>query len=95
LIQKDKDTGRRAVPTLSDVSGSAHWWNKADFGIVVHRDQGAETNDTQIHVQKVRFKHMGKQGMVTLKWDRISGQYNEPLGPRVQNMAEYRKSIPL
>lgn len=76
LVQKDKE-GRRPVPTLSDVSGGAHWWNKADFGIVVHRDQAHGNQDVEIHVQKARFKHLGKQGMVTLNYDRITGRYNE------------------
>lgn len=94
LIPKDKD-GKRPVPTLSDVSGSAHWWNKADFGVVVHREQSEGTNDVQIHVQKVRFKHMGKQGMAILKWDRVSGQYTSPFAPNIQKMSDYRKSAPL
>lgn len=34
--QKDKD-GAYAVPTLYDISDSAHWYNKADVGVVVHR----------------------------------------------------------
>jgi twinkle protein len=88
-IQKDKDA-KRPIPTLSDVSGGAHWWNKADFGIVVHRDQTQGSNETQIHVQKVRFKHMGKQGMVTLRWDRVTGQYTEPL-IQMKPLSQYRR----
>jgi hypothetical protein len=30
---------------------------------------------TQIHVQKVRFKHIGMVGMVELQWHRASGRY--------------------
>lgn len=89
LVPKDKD-GKRPVPTLSDISGGAHWWNKADFGIVVHRDQTQGSNETQIHVQKVRFKHMGKQGMVTLRWDRVTGQYTEPL-IQMKPLSQYRR----
>jgi twinkle protein len=37
-MQKDKASGKYPIPTLYDISGSAHWYNKADQGIVVHRD---------------------------------------------------------
>jgi twinkle protein len=85
-----KENGKRPVPTLSDVSGSAHWWNKADFGVVVHREQTEGNNDVQIHVQKVRFKHMGKQGMAILKWDRLTGQYNSPI-VQIRDMREWKR----
>lgn len=76
IIQRDRD-GKRPIPTPSDVSGSAHWWNKADNAITVHRDQAEGVQDTAIYVQKVRFKHVGKQGLTTLKYDRVTGRYFE------------------
>lgn len=75
-MYRDKD-GKRAVPTPYDISGSAHWYNKADNIITVHRDQADGSQDVEIHVQKVRFKHIGKQGMATLKWDKVTGRYFE------------------
>jgi len=61
------------------VSGSAHWYNKADNIITVWRDTAPEqeTQDVQIHVQKIRFKNVGRPGLVTLKFDRITGRYFE------------------
>jgi len=38
----DYSTGR--PPTLYDISSSAHFYNKADAGIVVHRPSGASAN---------------------------------------------------
>jgi len=29
---------------------------------------------------------------VTLSYDRVTGRYNEPFGPKVQSLSEYRKS---
>ena len=49
---KRDDSGQEPVPTLYDLSGSAHWRNKADAGIVVHRDFA--TDRTQIFVRKIR-----------------------------------------
>jgi len=48
--QKD-DKGDYRVPTLYDISDSAHWYNKADIGVVVHR----YPDFTLIRVAKSRY----------------------------------------
>lgn len=59
-LQKDKD-GQYAVPTLYDISDSAHWFNKADAGIVVHRHDAGSI----IRVAKSRYHDdIGKPGEV-------------------------------
>jgi twinkle protein len=73
-LLKNKD-GEYPIPELWDVSGSAHWRNKADNGICVHRDY--EKNETVIYVQKIKFKYCGKQGECILKYDLKSGRYYE------------------
>ena len=81
-IPRNKD-GTRPVPTPYDISGSAHWYNKADNIVTIHRDQVEQTQDVEIHVQKVRFKHIGHVGLATLKYDRVTGRYFEfPSGLR-------------
>lgn len=77
-LQKGKD-GKLPVPTPHDVSGSAHFWNKADNCVTVWRDQVEGTQAVDVHVQKVRFKHIGHIGLVTLKYDRVTGRYHESL----------------
>lgn len=74
-LQKDKNTGAYPVPTPYDVSGSAHWRNKADNCITVYRDVTNEGALVQVHVQKVRKKTNGKVGMVEFEYDRICGRY--------------------
>lgn len=77
-MQKNKD-GKLPIPTPHDVSGSAHFWNKADNCITVSRDQSDYQNpEVQIHVQKVRFKHIGHIGVTRLHYDRVTGRYSEP-----------------
>lgn len=66
------------VPTPYDVSGSAHFRNKADNCICVWRDVMNTQNDTQIHVQKIRFGEVGKVGVVQLAFDEATGQYIDP-----------------
>jgi twinkle protein len=65
------------IPTLYDISGAANWVNKADLGIVVHRDPYKDPNRVEIQVRKVRFKSVGKIGGISLRWDRASGQHAE------------------
>jgi twinkle protein len=67
--------GRTPVPTLYDISGSAHFVNKADCGIVVHR--GEEKNTTEIWVRKIRFKWVGQQGKAVLRYNPASGVYTD------------------
>jgi twinkle protein len=71
------ERGSRPIPTLYDISGSANWVNKADLGIVVHRDLDKDPTLAQIQVRKVRFKSAGKIGTVALGWDRATGRYSE------------------
>jgi replicative DNA helicase len=60
-----------APPTLYDVSGSATWRDKADFGLVVHRD-ATRPGPTDVHVVKVRFAAQGRIGKVRLSFDTAS-----------------------
>lgn len=71
-LPKGKDGGIE-VPTLYDISGSANFFNKADFGIVVHRDR--INNVTEIHVQKVKFRHLGECGKADFKYNINNGRY--------------------
>lgn len=73
-----REGGKIPVPSLYDISGSANWVNKADVGIVVHRQPGEGQAPTEIYVKKVRFKWVGLQGMATLDYDRATGTYAEP-----------------
>lgn len=76
-IQKESDTGKYRVATLYDCAGSAHWFNKCDNGISVYRD--FETDVVDVHIQKVRFKWIGKIGKASFEWDKFTGRYSEIL----------------
>lgn len=62
------------VPTPYDVSGSAHWRNKADNCLCVWRDV-EQPGTAEIHVQKIRFREVGSVGMVPMGFDSPTGQY--------------------
>ena len=69
---KNKD-GVIEAPTLYDISGSANFYNKADFGIVVHRNR--LENTVEVHVQKVKFRHLGECGTCLFKYNINNGRY--------------------
>lgn len=69
---KNKD-GVIEAPTLYDISGSANFFNKADFGIVVHRNR--IDNNVEVHIQKVKFRHLGECGTALFKYNLNNGRY--------------------
>ena len=77
-LQKDRITGEIEIPNLYQISGSAHFYNKSDNGIVVHRFFSADPIErrTEIHIQKVKFRHLGMQGMASTNYDMNNGRFN-------------------
>lgn len=71
---KNKD-GVIEAPTLYDISGSAHFYNKTDFGIVVHRNR--VENTVEVIVQKVKFRHLGEVGTALFKYNLNNGRYTD------------------
>lgn len=67
--------GQKFIPNGYSISGSAHWYNRADFGITIHRP---EDLPPEVHVWKSRWDHLGKQGHTSLLYDVPTGIYSEP-----------------
>lgn len=72
-ISKNRDTGLYEVPNLYSISGSANFYNKTANGLTVYRNY--ETGQTEVYIQKVKFKHWGQTGCVHLAWDSTNGRY--------------------
>lgn len=78
-LYKDKD-GKYPVPTPYDISGSAHFRNKADCALTVWRNVGGKDSDVaDVHVQKIRFKEVGRPGLVSLRYQIQSGRFIDDL----------------
>jgi twinkle protein len=76
------DDGTYPVVRPYDISGSAHWFNRADNCLSVWRNPGAQVGDegynvTTIHVQKVRNKYVGTVGAVNLEYVPQWGGFKE------------------
>lgn len=74
-INKDKNTGLYEVPNLYSINGSANFFNKAEIGMSIYRNFSSGL--TEVYVQKVRFKQIGKQGMVEFQWNEVNGRFSE------------------
>lgn len=87
-LAKDQ-TGKYPVPTPYDVSGSAHWRNKADNAISVWRNVGGPDDDiVDVHIQKIRFKEIGKVGLTSLRFDKVSGRFNNDIDQNKRSIAK-------
>ena len=73
--QKREEGGTLPIAKPDMISGSMHWWNKADNCLTIFRDPDLKSSEVDIHCQKIRFKYVGKTGYCTLRYDRITGQY--------------------
>ncbi len=90
---RSKD-GAIEVPNLYDISGSANFYNKADYGIIVHRNYSEDT--VEVHVQKVKFRNLGQVGIARFKYNASNGRYTPVDGGLLSdpdNSNHLRKSI--
>lgn len=72
-IEKDKNTGKYKIPTLYNISGSAHFFNKTFNGFSVYRD--FDTNVVDVYIQKVKWSWLGKLGYCSFSFNTSTRQY--------------------
>ena len=72
-MKKDPVSGKFPVPTMYDISGSAAFFNKADFGLAIERDRAQCV--TRVHVQKVKFRHLGQPGVASFEYNTHCGRF--------------------
>lgn len=65
--------GKVRMPRLLDISGSANWANKADFGLTYHRGE----SDADLCVCKVRKGYPGRRGNVKVAYDFHTSRFVE------------------
>ena len=71
-MQRAKD-GSYPIPTLYDCSGSAHFYNKCDVGVIVQRQ---EEDKTLIRVAKSKYHDViGRPGDIFVKFNMGTGRY--------------------
>ena len=81
-MQRGND-GTYPIPSMYDISGSAHWHNMADIGLCVHRN--FEDNETIVYVKKVREQGLyGEIGECMFTYDVASRSYREKLTKEIK-----------
>ena len=65
------------VPKPYDAADSAAFFNKADNFLAVGRDKTKDDGIVEVHVQKVRFRHLGTLGVCSFGWDKVTGRYTD------------------
>ena len=73
------ESAKFVVPELSDIAGSANWFNKIDNGIVFYRDFVENVN--KFYVKKIKSEHLGHQGMATLKYNVNNSRFSSLSAP--------------
>lgn len=72
---------RYKEPTMYDISGSSHFLNRADVGVVVYRsgkeeeDPTGHKNFVRVTVEKVRWRELGPGGQCLLRYNYNNGRY--------------------
>lgn len=74
--------GSYPLPSLYDISGSANFFNKCDYGLVVYRDY--VNKKVEIHAPKIKFSHLGENGgMAVQMYNYNNGRY-ECMGKSIE-----------
>jgi len=81
-MQRNND-GTYPIPSMYDISGSAHWHNMADIGLCVHRN--FEENETVVYVKKVREQGLyGEIGECLFSYDVSTRSYREKITEEIK-----------
>ncbi len=68
------DRGKLRTPTLYDIEGSAHWFNKCDHGVIIERHESS--SQSTVYISKVRFDESGYRGAIKMKFDVVTQRYD-------------------
>lgn len=72
-MRREPGSKKWPVPTLYDINGSAAFFNKTDYGVVIDRDD--DLGQVLVRVAKVRFDHLGGPGDAYFAFSTYNGRY--------------------
>lgn len=87
LVAHPKKMQPGDVPTGYSISDSAAFFNKADFGITIHRPDAGQPGLVHVNLWKVRFKAHGKKGTAFLLWQRENDRFLDAPEQPLENSA--------
>ena len=71
--QRRLENGLYPVCDLYDCKGASEIYDKADFGLTVWRNE--IDNYCEVHVTKMKFRHLGEKGHATFRFDVTNGRF--------------------
>lgn len=76
---KPQGGGEDWVPTGYDISGSANFYNRADFGLTMSRAKGSAEleGDAFLTVWKAKWSHLGKTGRAWLDFNSATERFSQ------------------
>jgi twinkle protein len=69
-----RENGKYEIPNLYDISGSANFYNKTDFGLTVYRD--FINSEISVFIQKIKFRHLGTIGVAKFRYNTTNGRFS-------------------
>lgn len=77
-LERKKD-GTYPEPSMYDLSGSQHWYNKSDNGIILHRTSKdkAENTFVKAKIEKVKNRFYGRVGEHFFSFISSCGRFND------------------
>lgn len=91
-MQKEKDGINFIVPNLYNISGSANFFNVPQNGFTVFRNY--QTQKTEVHIQKVKWEHLGKIGQIEYCYNVENARFDDVLSPDYTNWMETKIEPP-
>lgn len=85
-MQKEKDGINFQIPNLYSISGSAHFFNVPHNGFTVFRNY--QSQKTEVHIQKVKWEHLGKVGMIEYCYNTENARFDNVFTPDYTNWME-------
>lgn len=82
-MQKDKGSMNYMLPNLYSISGSAHFFNMTHNGMTVYRN--FDSGKTEVHIQKVKWEHLGKIGMIEYVYNTENARFDSIHGSDYTN----------
>lgn len=80
LVAHPRKMQKGEVPSLYDINGSANFYNKTDYGFTIDREiskEGIMTNEVSAYWKKIKYKHLGKQGISSLMYNYNNGRFED------------------
>jgi len=92
-VKMKMEDGVYETPNLYSINGSSHFYNKADYGLSVYRN--IVSNTVEVHILKVKFRHLGKTGVAGFHFNINNGRYVEVSDnpPLWDNQNQLKKQI--